>query len=106
MAQLAGRRRRGLSPLQRSELQRELERELRRIAPAAEVVGEGSADQVVTAPQGRARHLVEALRRLATPEFGVCRGCRDGISYERLSVLPETTLCAPCSQEREGLLRR
>jgi RNA polymerase-binding transcription factor DksA len=106
MAQAAGRRRRrGLSALQRSELRRELERELRRIAPAAEGVGEGAADRVVAVPPGRARQLVETLRRMATPEFGVCRRCRDGISYQRLSVLPETTLCASCSRQREGSLR-
>jgi RNA polymerase-binding transcription factor DksA len=104
MAELKRRRRRGLSALQRAELRRELERELRRLGAADDAQAEG-IDSVRPPAQGRAQRLLDAIRRVATPEFGVCHSCRLEIAYERLSVLPETTLCARCSLYQEAAVR-
>ena len=88
MIQLERRRRRRLTSRQRAEVRRELEAELRRLGPA----GEGP----------RTRKLLDALRRVAQPEFGLCYDCGQAISYQRLLVLPETSVCVGCSQHREG----
>lgn len=103
MTQLEQRRRRGLSSLRRAELRRELEGELRRLWPGGEGFDDaGDLDRVSSAPPGRPRQILAALRRVARPEFGLCHVCRRAISYQRLSVLPETTLCVRCSRHREG----
>jgi RNA polymerase-binding transcription factor DksA len=83
---------------QRAELKAGLEEELRRL-----VFGTGSRGAgVITAealqdlePGARRRglQLLDALRRLDAGSFGVCAGCEAPISYVRLSVIPETTVC-------------
>jgi RNA polymerase-binding transcription factor DksA len=104
MAELTRRRRRRLSALQRAELRRELERELRRLGVVHDPRAE-SIDSLRPAAQVRAQRILDALRRVVTQEFGVCHSCRLEIAYERLSVLPETTLCARCSHHQEALVR-
>jgi RNA polymerase-binding transcription factor DksA len=53
----------------------------------------------------RALQIVEVLRRMDTDAFGTCVSCRSPIAYERLAVIPETTVCAPCSRSHELALR-
>jgi len=43
----------------------------------------------------------EALKRLETPEFGVCQMCHRPISKKRLTALPWTPFCIDCQQKRE-----
>lgn len=45
----------------------------------------------------------EALRRLyRDPEtFGTCSRCGSDIAFERLMLVPATTLCADCAQKAE-----
>ena len=52
----------------------------------------------------RLYQIDEALRRLyADPErFGVCERCGKDIGIDRLSVVPEATLCADCQRLLEG----
>lgn len=52
----------------------------------------------------RLYQIDEALRRLySDPEaFGRCERCGGDIGYERLRVLPETTLCADCQRTLES----
>jgi len=92
-----------LTAAQQSELRTEMEEELRRLVPepwSAEVLQD-------LAPERRRRglQLLDALRRLAAGSYGVCHGCRLPISYVRLSVMPETTVCVDCSAARETSLR-
>ena len=78
-----------LDPSERAQLRRELERELER--------GSGL--------RGRALQLADALRRLENGTYGRCAACGSGISFERLSAIPETTVCAECSWSREVTYR-
>lgn len=41
----------------------------------------------------------ETLRRLHSPEFGVCRACGADIPYVRLMAQPDTVYCAACQPE-------
>lgn len=41
--------------------------------------------------------LQNALTNLMTPTFGTCAGCGGEIAFERLEVLPGSTLCARCA---------
>lgn len=99
-----------LTVAQRAELKAALEQDLRRLVFGTGTRGAG----VVTAealqglePGARRRglQLLDALRRLDAGSFGICAGCEAPISYVRLSVIPETTVCVECSGARELLLR-
>ena len=100
-----------LTAAQHAELRAGVEEDLQRL-----VFGTGSRGGagVITAevledlePRARRRglQLLDALRRLDTGSFGICTGCEAPISYVRLSVIPETTVCVECSGARELLLR-
>ena len=41
--------------------------------------------------------LQNALTNLLSPGFGLCASCGEGIAFERLEVLPGSTLCAKCA---------
>lgn len=43
----------------------------------------------------------QALSRIETGTFGICRVCRRPISLRRLETLPETTLCSKCARKLE-----
>jgi DnaK suppressor protein len=45
--------------------------------------------------------LDEALRRLRTPEFGICQMCQKPIGKKRLTTLPWTPYCIDCQQKQE-----
>ena len=49
--------------------------------------------------------IVAVLRRMESDTFGVCVSCESFIGYERLAAIPETTVCAYCSQSRELVLQ-
>ena len=92
-----------LTAAQRIELRTEMEEELRRL-----VAGPWSPEalqDLAPARRRRGLQLLDALRRLDAGSYGTCHGCRLPISYVRLSVMPETTVCVDCSAARETSLR-
>jgi len=84
-----------------AELRRDLEFELEALAPGDGRVGENTLQGLAPRARRRARQILEILRRMSSEAYGICVACRAPIAYERLSVLPETMLCAPCSWRRE-----
>lgn len=53
----------------------------------------------------RLYRIDEALRMLykAPKRFGRCELCGEEIAFERLEILPWTTVCAECQRTREGV---
>lgn len=43
----------------------------------------------------------DALKRIATSEFGICQSCGAKIHKKRLDVVPWTPLCIVCQQKEE-----
>ncbi|MBM3285270.1 MAG: TraR/DksA family transcriptional regulator [Candidatus Aminicenantes bacterium] len=43
----------------------------------------------------------DALRRLETPDFGLCQMCGQKIGKKRLDALPWTPYCINCQQKKE-----
>ena len=86
-----------LSTEQYFDLRTEVETELRRLIPDAERLDERSLGGLAPRARGRAKQLVDILRRMDQETFGVCVSCQAPIAYERLAVIPETTICAQCS---------
>ena len=84
-----------------AELRRELEAELEELAPGEWRAGEEALQGLASHTRRRARQILGILRRMDSEAFGRCIDCRSPIAYERLSVLPETRLCAQCSWSRE-----
>ncbi|HKP29887.1 MAG TPA: hypothetical protein VJU15_10810 [Gemmatimonadales bacterium] len=52
----------------------------------------------------KAMHLLAALGRIGSGNYGICAGCFTPIAFERLEVIPETAWCRRCSPTgpREG----
>jgi DnaK suppressor protein len=46
--------------------------------------------------QARLTQITAAFRRFDTGAYGVCARCGDRISFNRLMVMPEATLCMTC----------
>jgi RNA polymerase-binding transcription factor DksA len=46
--------------------------------------------------QARLAAITAALRRFDTGAYGKCARCGSRISFSRLSVMPEATLCRAC----------
>jgi RNA polymerase-binding transcription factor DksA len=90
---------------QYAELRADLEGELRRLVPGAEQATEHMLQGLGARVRSRALQIIAVLRRMETPRFGVCASCQSAIAYERLSAIPETTLCAHCSWNREVALQ-
>ena len=47
--------------------------------------------------------LDETLRKLGEGSYGICEGCGDRISAERLKVMPFTIFCRDCQEKKEEL---
>lgn len=48
-----------------------------------------------------ARAIAAALQRIEAGEYGTCADCGGRIAPKRLAVLPTTTRCRACQEERE-----
>jgi DnaK suppressor protein len=83
------------------ELRRQLETELGELTPGERRIGEEAWQDLAPTARQRVRQILDVLGRMDSGSFGVCAGCRSPIAYERLSVIPETRLCARCSWSRE-----
>jgi len=44
----------------------------------------------------------EALERIEDGSYGICEGCSDDISEQRLMARPVTTLCIDCKKKQES----
>lgn len=44
----------------------------------------------------------EALRAIASGNYGICQACGQPIDIERLKVKPMARFCVPCLKAREG----
>jgi DnaK suppressor protein len=96
-----------LGPAEYAELRRELERELARLLSVDQVPKSPDfrvslAQELSPRPRGYAVQIIDALRRMDNGTYGLCAGCQGRIAFERLSAIPETTVCAACSWTRDG----
>lgn len=48
------------------------------------------------------RRIEQALRMIASDDFGVCDGCGEAIDPRRLEADPTSPLCIRCAGAREG----
>lgn len=83
MSNTVVRQRRSLTKSQVQEIRAELARESRRFAP----------------DDPRAHAVAAALHRIERGTYGYCASCDNRISYERLSVMPETVYCFSCRRD-------
>ena len=68
---------------------------------SAERAQERENDEVVEAIGNETRQAIRdlqaALSRIDEESFGVCEGCGEAISEDRLAAIPEATRCVVCS---------
>lgn len=48
------------------------------------------------------RSIDQALHRIDHGNYGICVGCGDPVSHERLHAIPHTALCSGCATRRGG----
>ncbi|TBW57968.1 TraR/DksA family transcriptional regulator [Marinobacter halodurans] len=48
------------------------------------------------------RQVDRALHRIEEGEGDICEQCGEFINPERLKILPQTTICVECAEERAG----
>lgn len=46
----------------------------------------------------RLNKLEYALRKVDTPEYGICMECEEPIATDRLKLMPEASLCIRCAK--------
>lgn len=46
--------------------------------------------------------LETALNKVDQPEFGICMRCDNPIPHGRIMLIPEATLCVPCTDQRDA----
>ena len=44
-------------------------------------------------------NLRNALKKVDSPDYGVCRECKQPIQFERLRIFPESNVCVRCAAE-------
>jgi len=44
----------------------------------------------------------DALKRVASGDYGICMGCEKSIPQKRLNALPYAKLCIKCQKDRES----
>ncbi len=86
-----------------------LEKRLEPIAPDCslgrltrfEAMGEQQiAEHALLEAQKRYHRLSYACRKIEEEGFGICSECDEPIALERLRIVPESTLCIACANER------
>ena len=66
-----------------------------------EAIGEQKVSQeVLKQIEDRLQRLQYAQRRIDSSEYGLCLVCDDEIAFERLKLVPESTICITCANER------
>lgn len=64
------------------------------------VHGDTLATEVYDMLQARCGVILEALDRIRRGTFGRCIVCGEPIPYERLIIVPETSVCVTCARSR------
>lgn len=73
-------------------------------APDTDAAEQFSHQKVAALQAHSDRRLIQikkALARIKIGKYGVCEVCGKMIDTDRLTVMPETTLCAECAKKKE-----
>lgn len=73
---------------------------------AADIYERGKIISIIANLESKIHSLDRALELAAAGSYGICEKCGEPIPFERLQIMPETTLCVRCASERERGLRR
>jgi DnaK suppressor protein len=67
-----------------------------------EAIGEKSVNDALLEKTKRRLVKLEYIRRRAdTERFGLCDKCDEPITFARLMIVPESTVCIPCQNEAD-----
>lgn len=70
-------------------------------ADAEEQFGHARVTAIKDELNAKATQIKKALKRVNMGKYGICEDCGKMIDTDRLSVVPEATLCASCAKKRE-----
>lgn len=68
----------------------------------SELIGEQNQKiSRLEALRSRQAKLENVLQKSEEEDFGLCESCGEPIPFERLKIIPETTCCIPCQNEKD-----
>jgi len=70
-------------------------------ADAEEQFGHARVTAIKDELNVKSKQIKKALLRIKKGKYGQCEDCGGMIDTDRLSVVPEATLCATCAKKRE-----
>ncbi|MBE0495972.1 MAG: TraR/DksA C4-type zinc finger protein [Campylobacterales bacterium] len=63
-----------------------------------EAIGEKSINEsILREAKARQKRLIFAEHAIEREGYGLCRMCEEPIAFERLALMPESTLCVACA---------
>lgn len=68
---------------------------------AAAIYERGKVISLIQNREDRVRALDEAIERVRKGLYGTCKSCGEEIPAERLQIMPETSYCVRCANQRE-----
>lgn len=68
---------------------------------AAAIYERGKVISLIQNREDRVRALDEAIERVRKGLYGTCKSCGEEIPAERLQIMPETSFCVRCANQRE-----
>jgi len=68
---------------------------------ASEQFGHQNVSALKTQIDRKLIQIRKALTRIKIGKYGICESCGKMIDTDRLTVMPETTLCAECAKKKE-----
>ena len=64
------------------------------------ISSQGISEASLNSAKVKLAQLERALEKVYLPQFGVCALCSNSIPQERIMLMPESTICVSCAEQR------
>jgi len=64
------------------------------------ISSQGISEASLNSAKVKLAQLEKALEKVHLPQFGVCARCSNSIPQERIMLMPESTICVSCAEQR------
>ena len=71
-----------------------------RVTRMEAISSQGISKASLNAAKVKLAQLEKALKKVHLPQFGVCARCSNSIPQKRIMLMPESTICVSCAEQR------
>ena len=64
------------------------------------ISSQGISEASLNSAKVKLAQLEKALKKIHLPQFGVCARCSNSIPQGRIMLMPESTICVSCAEQR------